>query len=80
MLTTIQKWGNSKAIRIPKPILEKTNLKEFDSVELIADQNAIIIRKVSKKCKNLTELFNGYNGNYCCAECDSGVSIGKEIL
>jgi antitoxin MazE len=80
MLTTIQKWGNSKAVRIPKPILEISNLTENDSVELIADENAIIIRKVSKKHKNLEDLFHGYQGTYCCSECDCGAPIGKEVL
>jgi antitoxin MazE len=80
MLTTIQKWGNSKAVRIPKPILEKTNLTENDTVELIAEQNTIIIRKVSKKYKKLEDLFHGYSGNYCCRECDSGEPVGKEKL
>jgi len=80
MLTTIQKWGNSKAVRIPKPILEKTNLTINDSVELIAEENAIIIRKVSKKFKNLDDLFTGYDGSYCCTEFDCGTPLGKEIL
>jgi antitoxin MazE len=80
MFTTIQKWGNSKAVRIPKPILEKINLMENDSVELIAEENSIIIRKVSKKYKKLDDLFSGYNGDYCCKECDCGLPVGKEEI
>ena len=80
MLTTIQKWGNSKAVRIPKPILEMTNLTENDSVELIAEENRIIIQKVSKKFKKLDDLFQGYDGSYHCSECNTGSPIGKETL
>lgn len=80
MITTIQKWGNSKAVRIPKPILEKTNINEFDTVEITAEQDTILIRKVSQKYKKLDDLFHGYTGSYCCKECDSGTSVGKEEL
>lgn len=80
MLTTIQKWGNSKAVRIPKPLLEKTNLTENDAVELIAEEKRIIIQKVSKKFRKLDDLFQGYAGSYNCSECDTGSPIGKETL
>lgn len=80
MITTIQKWGNSKGVRLPKPILEKTNMKENDSVELIAEENTIIIRKIGKKYKKLSDLFKEYSGTYCCTECDSGSPVGKEEL
>ena len=34
MCTTIQKWGNSHAIRIPKAILEMAELNENDKVKI----------------------------------------------
>jgi antitoxin MazE len=33
MHTTIQRWGNSQAVRLPKTILEVLLLKENDQVE-----------------------------------------------
>ena len=34
MQATIQKWGNSQGIRIPKAFLEALGMKENDVVEL----------------------------------------------
>lgn len=34
MSTTIQKWGNSQGIRIPKSILDILHWKEDEEVEL----------------------------------------------
>lgn len=49
MNTVIQKWGNSQGIRIPKVILDETGFSENDRVEIIADNNSIILKKLNKK-------------------------------
>ena len=81
METTIQKWGNSHAVRIPKPILDLLFLKEHDKVELKADNNSIIVTKAKRKRyakTSLEERFKGYSGSYVCSECDSGKPVGSE--
>ena len=35
MYATIQKWGNSQGLRIPKALLDAVGLKEHDRVELV---------------------------------------------
>jgi antitoxin MazE len=47
MQTTIQRWGNSSAVRIPKPLLSEVALKENDSVELAVVGSDILIRKAT---------------------------------
>ena len=82
MEATIQKWGNSHAIRIPKPILDLLFLKENDKVELKADNNSIVVTKASRKRRakiSLEERFIGYNGSYVCSESESGKPIGNEV-
>ena len=79
MITAIQKWGNSCAIRIPVGILEALSIKENDKVEILAEEETITIRKAVKKYKNLDELFLNYDGEYKCYEIDTGHSIGKEV-
>ena len=49
MQTTIQKWGNSQAVRIPKSILDLLVLKENDSVDISTKDDAIIIKKASRR-------------------------------
>ena len=45
MFTTIQKWGNSQGLRIPKPMLESVGIRENDRVELIQTADSITIKK-----------------------------------
>jgi antitoxin MazE len=37
MLTTIQRWGNSLAVRIPKPFAAQTDLSENSQVDISLD-------------------------------------------
>ena len=75
--TTIQKWGNSQAVRIPKAILEIVDLCENDRVEIkVQDGNLLIIP--IKKRKTLADRIAEYKGDYQCKEWDTGKPSGKE--
>jgi len=76
--TTIQKWGNSKAVRLPKAILKKAGLDENDSVELMVRDGNIIITP-SNKHLTLRERLADYDGNNEPGEWDTGKAVGKEI-
>ena len=76
--TTIQKWGNSQAVRIPKSILEKAKLQESDQVELRVQEGNVIIIPVGKR-KSLAERIAEYEGDYVCQEWDTEKPVGKEI-
>lgn len=79
MFTSIQKWGNSKAIRIPKDILEKASLKENDRVELkVENGNVVIVSQ--KKHKLLSQRIAEYRDQYTCTEWKTGNSTGREVL
>ena len=45
---TVSKWGNSLALRIPKGVLEESNLREGDSVNIELVNGVITLRKVRK--------------------------------
>lgn len=79
MYTTIRKWGNSQAVRLPKGILEDAALNEKDMVEIKAENNCIIIRRVNKRHKTLEERLAGYTGDYVCREWNTGKAKGKEV-
>lgn len=78
MYTTIQKWGNSQGVRLPKVILEMVNLSENDTVELKVEDGKLIISPV-KKHKTLKERIAEYEGDYSPHEWDTGPSVGKEV-
>jgi len=80
MNTTIQKWGNSQGIRIPKAILEMALLKPNEQVEITAEENKIIIKKATqKKHITLAERLKDFNGEYVFEESDWGQPVGNEI-
>lgn len=79
MQTTIVKWGNSQGVRLPKMLLESVNLSDNDSVEIMAEGNKIIIKKVESQCKTIQELFQNYEGGSFKTELiDLGGPMGNE--
>ena len=79
MYTTIQRWGNSNAVRIPKPVLESVRLRENERVEIVADDEGIRIRPLKRRPKSLEELFEGFEGAYDFEEVGF-VRAGREVL
>ena len=80
MRSSIQKWGNSLAVRLPKAILEDANLSENESVQIIAKPDKIIIEKAIRvKHKTLKERLDGYNGDYEFKEWETGAPVGREV-
>ncbi len=78
MYTTIQKWGNSQAVRLPRAILEMAEIHENDRVKIKVENGMIIINPV-KKHKTLEERLAGYKGDYQCSEWNTGKPLGKEV-
>lgn len=80
MQATIQKWGNSQGIRIPKAFLEALGMAENDIVELNRVEDNLVITKVKKE-KELTleEIFKDYKGEYRAEEFDWGSPAGREV-
>ena len=79
MTTTIQKWGNSQGIRIPKAILDTVKWTENEKIILVVDNEKIIMKKAKKTRKNIKELFADYDGEYEPIEIEWGEAKGEEI-
>lgn len=65
MYATIQKWGNSNGLRIPKALLDTLGLRENDRVELTQTEDAITIRKapaLAPAHKSLEERLSAFYG------------------
>ena len=79
MTTTIQKWGNSQGVRIPKIILDTVKWEEDEQIIIIVDNGKLIMEKAKDKRKNIKELFADYQGNYEPIDVDWGNPEGNEI-
>ena len=79
MITAVQKWGNSLALRIPKAYAEETRIHDGSSVDLTLHEGNLIITPVRKKSFTLEELLNGITSDNQHDSIDSGSATGQEI-
>ena len=77
MLTTIQRWGNSLAIRIPKPFAIETDLQENSEVDISLDGGRIVVRSARKEWR-LAELVNAITHDNLHEEIHWGTKTGGE--
>jgi antitoxin MazE len=78
MRAQMQKWGNSLAVRIPKPIAEEAKLNEGDPLELeVAPDGTIRVQRVCK-VPTLSELVSKITPENRYEELSWGNDIGKE--
>ncbi len=80
METTIVKWGNSQGVRLPKHLLESAGIGEQETVEIVAKNNVILIKKIdAKRRKTIKERFQGFKGAHDAEIIDWGGPVGNEI-
>lgn len=79
-MTTIQKWGNSLAIRIPRTVAGQLDVEDGASVELQVREGELIIRPVRSKKLSLSELLINCKPSQLHGETDFGEDVGREVL
>ena len=64
MLVTLNKWGNSEAIRIPKILAESLGIHNGDKVEMTIENDALVIKKAELKGRALiANLLKDFDAN-----------------
>ena len=58
MRTTIQRWGNSLALRIPKAFAEETHVKDGTAVELSLSDGSLVMRPARRARASLKALLS----------------------
>ena len=79
MLTKVKKWGNSRAIRIPKELALENGLDFGTQVELIAENGDLRIVAVKRPRYTLEELVAQISPENRHEEWDTGPPVGKEV-
>ena len=72
------KWGNSRAVRIPKAVLQEACFREDEELNLTAAEGCITIRPMSSKL-TLKSLIAQITPENRYEETDWGPAVGKEI-
>ncbi len=80
MQTTIQKWGNSLAIRIPKSFASETKINNGTEVNLIIKNNQLVISPIVKNQYSLDAFLSEITELNIHNELDFGEPIGEELI
>ena len=78
MNARVQKWGNSLALRIPRPFAAEVGLSENSEVELSLDEGRLVVRPLRRVKYDLAELLAKVTPKNRHPETDWGKPVGKE--
>ncbi|MBW1810670.1 MAG: AbrB/MazE/SpoVT family DNA-binding domain-containing protein [Deltaproteobacteria bacterium] len=78
METTVQKWGNSLGLRIPKAVAEEIQLKAGIAVRVSVRGDEIIIRPLRRAKFKLSSLLRKVSKKNLHGEVSTGEPIGQE--
>ncbi|MHB8405678.1 MAG: AbrB/MazE/SpoVT family DNA-binding domain-containing protein [Gammaproteobacteria bacterium] len=83
MRLTIQKWGNSLAVRIPATVAQEIGVKKGSTVELAAGEDSLFFRVVRKHRPaevTLDDLLARVTPDNRHALVDIGPAVGREVV
>lgn len=79
-MTTIQKWGNSLAVRIPQAIAGQLNVSEGSEVEFLIRDGELVLRPFAAPKLSLKELLKNCKTSQLHVESDFGTDVGREVV
>lgn len=77
MRTRVQKWGNSLAVRIPKPFADEVGLRPSAEVEVFLKEGELRVAPVRTRWE-LTDLLSKVTPRNRHAEIETGPVAGRE--
>ena len=78
-MSTVQKWGNSLAVRIPASLAEELQIGPGSPVE-IKLRNGVLVVAPQRRKYRLKDLLKDCKPEQLHGETDFGPDVGREIL
>ncbi len=78
MVTRVQRWGNSLALRIPHSFALQARVGEGTAVDIVVEHNRLVVKAVQHEYR-LRDLLKGIDQKNRHAEVHTGRAVGKEI-
>jgi antitoxin MazE len=78
MKTSVQKWGNSLAVRIPRNITNDTKVFEGSRVNIMVENGNIILSPETNEY-SLKELLKKITNESIHSEISTGEAVGGEV-
>ena len=79
MTSTVTKWGNSLAVRIPQNLARELLVEEGTEVELSVIDGVLVVKPTVQKQYTLDKLVSGITPENIHPEVDWGVAVGNEF-
>ena len=79
METRVKKWGNSLALRIPKPLAAEIGLEDSSPVELSLMDRRLVITPAVEPELSLATLLAQVTEENLHGEVDTGPAVGGEV-
>lgn len=76
--TTVRKWGNSAAVRIPASIMESLQLRPDEPVDVCAENGRIVISPLAPRAYKLAQLLDAITVENLQESADFGPAVGQE--
>jgi antitoxin MazE len=74
----VVKWGNSHAVRLPKVVLEKAEMRDGDQLEIRVEKGRIALEPAREKL-TLRDLVERITPENLHDEQDWGKPVGREV-
>lgn len=79
METTLRKWGNSPAVRLPVALLREADMAPEQKVSITVADGRIVIAPCSRVTYDLDALLDDITSHNRHAALDTGAPVGKEV-
>jgi antitoxin MazE len=77
--TTVKKWGNSLAIRIPQAVVQNLRLSVDNDIQIVSNGSIATLKRKNHKKVTLQELLDKVTPENTHGEIDWGGPVGKEL-
>jgi antitoxin MazE len=78
MRVQVQKWGNSLALRIPKPFAAEVQIEEGSLVDLSIVKGKLVATPAVREKPTLSQLLAKVSRANLHGEVETGPSVGRE--
>jgi len=80
MQAQVLKWGNSLAVRIPKPVAEDAHFRVGDPLEIAVGVDGVVQLQRVGDLPSLAELVSQITPENRYSEISVGREIGREVI
>ena len=78
MVTRVQKWGNSLALRIPQSFAVQAKVAAGTAVDIAVEKGQLVVRPVKQRYR-LRDLLKAVDARNLHKEVQTGRPVGREV-